>query len=424
MHGFVQPVLVGMGAIASLLCTFLLVLGGISYITSSGDPSKLQRAKRQMVRAVIGLSVVLGAAALSTILIHAYGPAGASVQKQLPLLSNIKPASAPGGLVEVLVKAISGVLSVIIRTAAHPFISALKYFTTATPLLTHNKSVVHLWLISVGIADTLLALVIALIGFHIMGAEQLGLRDVNLKSLLPQIIIVFVIMNSSIYLLDGAIELSNAMIAAVRSGIGSATPWNSLLAIISGLSGYSLAALVIFVILIVFAVILLIYYIGRIVTIFLGAVLAPIVILLWLLPGFRDFAESALKAYLATVFVLFIHVVILGLAGSLFAQVGTSGGSDPIMALLLGLATLIALIKTQGVLMQLNYASLGPRTARRIGGSFINGVSYMALSARYNFAGLGAPIADLGTAGRSYISGKTSQLHQPKSDAGKDKEVK
>ena len=395
MHGFINPVLIGMGAIASLICTLLLVFGGISYLTSAGDPAKLERAKRQIVRALIGLCVVLGAAALSSILIHSYGPPAAGIQKQLPVLNSIHPAKASGGLVDVLIKAISGVLTVIIKTAAQPFISALNYFTTSTPLLTHNSSVVHLWLISVGIADSLLALAIALIGFHIMGAEQLGLKDVSLKSLLPQIILVFVILNSSIYLLDGAIELSNAMIAAIRAGIGNATPWNSLLSIISGLSGYSLAALVIFVILIVFSVILLIYYIGRLVTIYLGAVLAPIVILLWLIPGFRDFAENALKAYLATVYVLFVHVIILGLAGSLFAQVTTSGG-DPLMALLLGLATLIALIKTQGVLMQLNYASLGPKTARRIGGSFINGISYVALAARYNFAGVAAPVANIG----------------------------
>ena len=67
----------------------------------------------------------------------------------------------------------------------------------------------------------------------------------------------------------------------------------------------------------------------------------------------------------------------------------TSNGSpDPVMSLLLGLATLIALIKTQGVLMQLNFASLGPRAARNLGGNFINGVSYLAVSSRYNHDGL------------------------------------
>ena len=253
----------------------------------------------------------------------------------------------------------------------------------------------HLWLIAVGIADSLLALAIALIGFHIMGAEQFGLRDISLKNLLPQIILVFVVMNTSIYLLDGVIELSNAMIAALRAGIGSVTPWNSLISIISGVSGYSLAALVIFILLIIFSAILLIYYISRIVAIYLGAILAPIIVLLWLLPGFKDFAENALKTYLATVFVLFVHVIILGLAGSLFEQVSSSSNSDPFMALLLGLATLIALIKTQGVLMQLNLASIGPRTARRIGGDFINGVSYLALATRYSFAGAVAPLADI-----------------------------
>jgi hypothetical protein len=109
-------------------------------------------------------------------------------------------------------------------------------------------------------------------------------------------------------------------------------------------------------------------------------VLSPLVLLLWLVPGFRDFSESAAKVYVTTVFVLLVHVVILELAASLFTGlngVSPSGAPDTLMAMMVGLATLIALLKTQGVMMQLSYVSVGPRSARKLSGQFLTGVSYL-----------------------------------------------
>ncbi len=398
IHSFISPVIAGMGILAGLVCTFLLVWSGIQYITSGGNVAKMMSAKHSIFRALLGLVIVLGAAMLSFILNHNLGPSVTHSTQHLPALNSIKVSNGSGGLVDVIINAISGLLVVIIRSAVSPFIDALKYFTSGTPLMANNSTVMHLWVVATGVADALFALVLALIGFHVMSAEQFGLRDINLKSLVPQILLTFVLINTSIYLLDGIIELSNAMIVAMRAGSGNITPWQSLLSLVSSFSGYSLAALFIFVIFLVFTVILLIYYISRLVVLYLGAILAPLVILLWLLPGFRDFAENALKTYISTVFVLFIHVIILTLAGSLFLEVGTNNGSkDPIMSLLLGLATLVALLKTQGVLMQLNYASIGPKTARRLGGSFINGVSYIGSTAKYTFAEITAPLSGIGS---------------------------
>jgi len=249
-----------------------------------------------------------------------------------------------------------------------------------------------------------------------MGAEQLGLKEINLRTLIPQILATLAVINTSIYLLDGIIELSNAMINALRAGIGNVTPWHSLYNVVSGVSGYSLAAVLILIIFLIFTVILLIYYIGRLVALYLGAILSPFIVLMWLLPSTRDFAESAIKTYIATIFVLFIHVIILALAGSLFADiaVNSKGTPGPIMSLLLGLATLVALIKTQGVLMQLNYSTLGPKTARRLGGGLVNGVSYLALTARYSYAGNLSQLLDKdATSSSRFVNGSKEKLIQP-----------
>jgi hypothetical protein len=127
--------------------------------------------------------------------------------------------------------------------------------------------------------------------------------------------------------------------------------------------------------------ILLVYYVGRIVTLYLGAVLAPIVLLLWLLPSFRDFASNTIKTYISTIFVLFVHVIILLLAGSILSSLVVSGSNQPdqIMSLVVGMSTLVALIKTQGVMAQLNYASIGPRSLRRLSGQFANSLNHSGL---------------------------------------------
>lgn len=408
---FVNPILTGMIVTGSLVCVLCVTWAGFMYITSSGNPNKLAKAKQLIVRALLGLVIIIGASAFSLILIHAYSAKPGPVSAQLPPLKAISNQSSSGNLVDVLIKTISGLLVAVVATVSRPFIDALNYFTKATPLLNANSNVVHLWAISTSIADALLVLVIAIIGFHIMGSSQFGFGDVNLATIIPQILITFVLINGSLYLIDGIIQLSNVMITALRAGSGNITPWNSLLSIISHVSGYSIAALFILVILMVFTVILLVYYISRIVVIYLGGVLAPFIFLLWLLPGFRDFAQNVFKTYLSTIFVLFVHVIILTLAASLLQGVLTSGGgvANPIMALLLGLATLIALIKTQGVLMQLNYASIGPKTVRKLGGSFINGVSFVALAASGNVA----PALGTVAKGVSNIIPQPKPLHLP-----------
>jgi len=127
---------------------------------------------------------------------------------------------------------------------------------------------------------------------------------------------------------------------------------------------------------------LLVYYVGRIVTLYLGAVLAPLLLLLWLLPSFKDFSISAARTYTATIFVLFIHVVILSLAASIFSVLSSPADNNPdvIMTLIVGMSTLIALIKTQGVLTQLNYASIGPKSLRKLSKQFINSFSSVGYS--------------------------------------------
>jgi len=380
MRSYIAPIVQGMCALASLACVFFLINGGIQYTASNGKPERMASAKIVIRNAIIGLVVVLAAGTLTVALTHAFHQSATPVAPKLPALSSIKQGDSGNPVVGVILKAITGVLDDIVQSAAAPFLQALNYFTSGTPLVSDNSSVFNLWLAVLGIADALFVLVIALLGFQVMSYATFGLEGIEFKHILPRLAAVFALMNSSVFLIDGFIELSNAMIHALQANFSQASVWDVLTAVVKQAGGYGMAALLIMVAFVILSVILLVYYVGRIVTVYLGAVLSPLILLVWFIPGFRDFAETAAKAYVVTIFVLFVHVVILELAASLFS--GMVAGSaehtaDPLMAMIIGLATLVALLKTQGVMMQFSYASVGPRTARKLGSQFINGISYI-----------------------------------------------
>jgi hypothetical protein len=385
MRSFVTPTVVTLCGLASLACVFFLVNGGIQYMTSSGSPDKLERAKTIIKNALIGLALVLAAGTLTAILSHAYLSSGAGSVEKLPTLSPITPAATSGDLADVLMNAIIGLFRNVIGSIGTPFVQALSYFTGSTPLMGESSSVFGLWLAVLGIADTLFIVVVALRGFHIMSFATFGFDDVELKTLLPQMALIFMLMNFSLFAIDMVISLSNGMISALLSAFPDASIWDALINVTKQSLDLGLAGLLVMTAFLVLTVMLLVYYVGRIITLYIGAILSPLVLLVWLIPAFKDFAITALKTYLTTIFVLFVHVVILLLAASIFANMlrgDASGQPNTLMALIVGLATIIALLKAQGVMAELSYAASAPRAARQMAGSFMRGVGYMSAAGR------------------------------------------
>ena len=380
MHSYVTPAMQTLTAIAAIASVFFIVYAGILYMSSRGNPDKLDQAKRVLKNALIGLVIVLGAGTLTAILNSSMGGATNPSSATLPNLQAITPANPSSGLIEVIISAITGLLNTIIQAVAAPFLAALDFFTKSTPLMTSNSAVFNLWLAMVGITDVLFAVIVALLGLHVMSASTFGLDEIEFKHLLPRVGLIFLLLNTSIFIIDGIIALSNALITAVGAVGGSQSVWTVLTSVVKESGGQGVAALLIMLVFLIFSVILLVYYVGRLVTLFVGTVLAPIIFLVWLIPGFRDFSETAMKTYITTVFTLFVHVVILTLAASLFTGLSATSGNDTpntLMAMVIGLATIIALLKTQGLMMQFSYVSMGARSTRQLGSTFMNGVSYL-----------------------------------------------
>ncbi|PKL31009.1 hypothetical protein CVV43_04500 [Candidatus Saccharibacteria bacterium HGW-Saccharibacteria-1] len=407
VRDYVGPTLQILIGLAGLASVFFITYGGFVYITSRGQPDKLANAKHIIKNALIGLVIVIGAATLTSILTGAIQPSASPAGANLPKLEAIEPQSSGNGLVDVMISAITGLLNNIIQAIATPFLISLDFFTKSTPLMTQNPSVFNMWLVMVGIADVLFVLVIALIGFKVMSMNTLGLDEIDLKHLLPRVALIFLLLNISIFMIDGIIAISNVLIDAVNKLGGDSSVWSTLILVFKEQTGQSVAALLIMLVFLIFSIILLVFYITRLVTLFIGAVLSPLVILLWLIPGFRDFSETAIKTYLTTIFTLFIHVVILLLASSLFTGMAKASGSDVpnvLIAMVTGLATIITLLKTQGFMMQLSYVNTGARSVRQLGSQFVNGVSYLGGKGRAATSAVSSKVGSGVTNARNRIS--------------------
>jgi hypothetical protein len=374
MASFITPVVSSLVAIAAVAVVFFLVNGGIQLMTSAGNPERMEHAKNIIRNALLGLVVVIAAATLTAILSHAFVAAGPAAAEKLPAVVPTQPMSS-NALANAVISATMGFLKSLIASSVKPFLDALTFFTQSTPLMTANSSVFNLWLIVVGITDALFVLIVTLLGFHMMSFATFGLEEIDFKHTLPKIGLAFLLVNTSIFAIDAIIALSNGMIAALNAGVASKSVWDTLEAVVNQPQTLGLAALLLMLAFVVMSVILMVYYVMRLVTLYVGAVLSPIIFVLWLLPGYKAFAETAVKAYLAVIFVLFINVVILDLAASIFGGMTFASPDhtlDPLMSMVVGIGALLALLKTQTVLMQLSYASAGATSMTRLGGQLSN----------------------------------------------------
>ena len=67
VNSFIKSLIQVIAGLAGLIATGFFVIGGISYMTSSGNPEHLQKAKHTIMYAAIGLVITIAAFVLSNI---------------------------------------------------------------------------------------------------------------------------------------------------------------------------------------------------------------------------------------------------------------------------------------------------------------------------------------------------------------------
>lgn len=375
----ISPLFSSMVTIAAILCVLVMVFGGYRYLTSAGRPEKLEQAKKILRNAFIGLILILGAGTVVAFMQNSYSEKA----MQPNPITQISIESPPSNctVCSVVNESISGFVNSVLRSVGQPIVEVLKQFTVSTPLMAQNSAVFNLWLVVVVITNTLFLLVIGLIGFRVMSSSVIGIEEVDLRSLLPQLIFTFILVNVSIFAIDAVITVSNVMTQALVVGMSADIFWTAIGTLLLSASAVNIGTLLFIAVAIILAVMLLIYLLKRIIVLYIGAVLSPLIIMLWLLPSFRDFAVSAAKMYIMTIFVLFTQVVVLMLAVSLFSGM-VKGEENPFMTSLLVIATLLVLLSTNRVMNQLALMNSNNQGFRKLTNTFVSGASFVASSVK------------------------------------------
>jgi len=68
VENFIRNIIQVLVTLAGLLAAGFFVLGGIGYITSSGNPEHLDKSKRTIIYSALGLAIAIGAYVLSNII--------------------------------------------------------------------------------------------------------------------------------------------------------------------------------------------------------------------------------------------------------------------------------------------------------------------------------------------------------------------
>jgi len=363
-------------AIASVSALFFLVRGGYLYMTSAGSPDTLEAAKKTIKNALIGLVMVLASGLLVSIFTNSFGAVstgGSSTTVNIPAIETVDP---PDGLTVVLTDAISGLFNMIIRSAATPIMNGVISYLTTTPTLLDNSIIRNYWLIILGITDSLFVLVVALLGLRFMSAEAFGFEEMELRHLLPRIGLAFLGANVSLFLANYAIITCNALVSAVLNSTGGLSQALLIDAITPTGDATVATPFVILVFLLIFlivSIVLLLMYVSRLIFISLGAVLSPLIFLMWSMPKFSDFAEIAVKAYLVSVFTVFVHIVVIQLASAFISLPAHS--ENNIVSIVVGIGLFFTLLKIPGMLMQMAFYSTGAAAIYKIGKEIVNVIS-------------------------------------------------
>lgn len=374
---FASNTLSALTVLASLVATFSLIQGAYFYITSNGSPESLEKAKKTIRNALIGLVLVLSANSISSILYSSFTTPAVSNSVSEIAIAPIVPVEPEGGLTQVLLDAIGSLLQNIVQSATKPITDSILSFLTNTPSLTTNSVIFNFWLTIVGIVDALFALLIAAIGFQFMSATSFGFEEIELKQVLPKLGLSFLGANTSIFLIDWVIKLCNVLVNVVLSstgGLNQAWIANAFDPASASLAETAFITLIFMILFVILAVVLLLFYITRLITIALGAVLAPFIFLLWSLPKFSDFAEISAKAYLTTIFSIFVHVVVIQLAAA-FLTLPDQVGTNSLISILVGVGMLLTLLKTQSFMVQLMFYNSTRSLTKKIGGQIMNVLS-------------------------------------------------
>ena len=273
-----------------------------------------------------------------------------------------------------ILQLLTGVLSHFIATARTDLNAELSryLFTTADPTasgirpLTANPAIAHLNGSLALVADVLVGAVLSYASLRSIFEHSIRARYA-LHLVIPRVMAALVMVHGSIYFIQMAIDLNNAIGGVAQSLGGPLTidtlPWSGSLsaAAVSIIQGSQDLFHAVFALGVVVAVVILVIsYVIRTAMLDILVVLAPLAALCSVLPDTRRYASTWLRLFMVAVFMQAVQLIILRVA----TAVGFGAGSG-VAESLFALAILWIVLKVPGTLHAATHVETNAHTAMR-----------------------------------------------------------
>ena len=257
-----------------------------------------------------------------------------------------------GGLLEssgdLFTKGVTAVLQGIAdgsRRVLDGVLSSSTNFITQTPAAVSYESptVRGLWGLVRGIANAALVLVVVWSGFNLMLREHLGAPYHSALELLPRIAIAALLVNTSLWWTQLAIDLNNALCRTL--GQASLPSWEA-----AGAGAQTFANVILAVTYLITALLLLLQMLIRLALVDTLIVLAPLAFVLWVLPQTEGWSRLWTSTFASTVFTQLVQVVTLKLGGLLLAELSPMAADTGLVSLFLSIALIALTLKVPGLM--------------------------------------------------------------------------
>jgi hypothetical protein len=273
-----------------------------------------------------------------------------------------------------ILQLLTGVLSHFIATARTDLNAELSryLFTTADPTasgiraLTANPAIARLNGSLALVADVLVGAVLAYASLRSIFEHSIRARYA-LHLVIPRVMAALVMVHGSIYFIQMAIDLNNAIDGVAQSLGGPLTidtlPWSGSLsaAAVSIIQGSQDLFHAVFALGVVVAVVILVIsYVIRTAMLDILVVLAPLAALCSVLPDTRRYASTWIRLFMVAVFMQAVQLIILRVA----TAVGFGAGSG-VAESLFALAILWIVLKVPGTLHAATHVETNAHTVMR-----------------------------------------------------------
>jgi hypothetical protein len=279
------------------------------------------------------------------------------VPNPLNLLGSLDPRNWASAVLDTIIELIGGAildaLTGVIDWALGLGDSSLNIITRTPASGTYESTTVRtLWELSRGVANAALAIIVMWGGVNIVLKQHTRSPYHGVMELLPRVILAALAVNLTLEIARVLIELNNAFAGAVHEG---------------GLPGYDqaraeqsgMAMIMVAVTYAVVALLLAFQMLMRLALICALIVLAPVMVVTWVLPQTQGWARWWVHLLPITIFQQAVQVLVLRLGSALMVELTPGSVANAVLTLMLGIAVCYLTLRIPSLLSsQTRFAGL------------------------------------------------------------------